>query len=93
MEDVLWELEKQGFQVRAVSIAHLPELQEAIKGRHDKGEFSEEFFLERLADFRFAPPESLPGAGTVIIAAFPQPKIQVVFRLHGKSFPLLIPPT
>jgi epoxyqueuosine reductase len=93
MNRILGELEKQGFQVRTVSIAHLLELQEAIKRRHDIGEFSEEFYQERLADFRFAPPESLPGARTVIIAAFPQPKIQVVFRLHGKSFPFLIPPT
>jgi len=93
MKHVLWELEKQGFQVRTVSIAHLLELQEVIKGRHDKGEFSEEFYQERLADFSFAPSESLPGARTIIIAAFPQPKIQVVFRFHGKSFPFLIPPT
>ena len=76
MKHVLWELKKQGFQVRTVSIAHLFELQEAIKGRHDKGEFSEEFYQERLADFRFAPPESLPGARTIIIAAFPSRKFR-----------------
>jgi len=93
MEQALWELEKQGFQVRTVSIAHLPELQEAIKGRHDRGEFSEAFYQERLTEFHFAPPKSLPGARTIIIATLPQPKIQVVFSLHGKSIPLLIPPT
>jgi len=93
MEQTLRELEKQGFQVRTVSIAHLPELQEAIQGRHDGGEFSEVFYQERLTDFRFAPPKSLPGARTIIIATLPQPKIQVVFNLHGKSIPFLIPPT
>jgi len=93
MEQALRELEKQGFQARTVSIAHLPELQEAVEGQHDRGEFSENFYQERLTDFRFAPPKSLPGARTIIVATLPQPKIQVVFCLHGKSIPLLIPPT
>ncbi len=93
MEHALQELRKQGFQVRTASTPHLPELQEVIKGRHDRGEFSEKFYQERLADLRFTPPKSLPGARTIIVAAFPQPKIQVLFHLRGKSFAILIPPT
>ena len=93
MDHILQELEKHGFRARTVSISHLAELKEAIDKRYDKGEFSEEFYRERLTDFRFKPPESLAGARTIIIAAFPQPKIQVVIRLSGKPFPLFIPPT
>lgn len=93
MDHILQELEKHGFRARTVSISHLAELKEAIDKRYDKGEFSEEFYRERLTDFRFKPPESLAGARTIIIAAFPQPKIQVVLRLFGKRIPLIIPPT
>ena len=93
MDDILRELEKHGFRARTVAISHLAELKEAIDKRYDKSEFSEEFYRERLTDFRFGPPESLSGARTIIIAAFPQPKIQVVFSQDGKPFPLIIPPT
>ena len=93
MNRVLRELEKHGFRARIVSISHLAELKEAINERYEKGEFSEEFYQERLTDFRFDLPESLAGARTIIIAAFPQPKIQVILRLFGKRFPLIIPPT
>ena len=93
MDHILRELEKQGFRARTVSISHLAELKEAIDKRYNKCEFSEEFYRERLTDFHFEPPESLAGARTIIIAAFPQPTIQVVIRLFGKPFPLFIPPT
>ena len=93
MDQILQELEKHGFRARSVSISHLAELKEAVDKRYDKGEFSEEFYRERLIDFRFEPPESLARACTIIIAAFPQPKIQVVIRLFDKPFPLIIPPT
>jgi len=93
MDHILRELEKHGFQARTVSISHLAELKEAIDKRYEKGEFSEEFYRERLTDFCFEPPKSFAGARIIIIAAFPQAKIQVVIRLLGKPFPLIIPPT
>jgi epoxyqueuosine reductase len=93
MDHILRELEKHGFRARTVSISHLAELKEAVDKRYEEGEFSEDFYRERLTDFRFEPPKSLAAARTIIIAAFPQPKIQVVIRLFGKPFPLFIPPT
>jgi epoxyqueuosine reductase len=93
MDHILRELEKHGLRARTISISHLAELKEAIDKRYDKGEFSEEFYRERLTDFRFEPPASFAGARTIIIAAFPQPKIQVVFSQDGKPFTLIIPPT
>jgi hypothetical protein len=86
MEQALRELEKQGFQARTVSIAHLPELQEAIEGRHDRGEFSEEFYQERLTDFRFAPPRAPPGARARGGGAGPRPPPEPV-RLSSRPSP------
>jgi len=93
MDHILQELRKRGFKAQTISVSHLPELQKSIAERYDKGEFPEEYYRERLAHFRFAPPEFLPGARTIIIAAFPQPKVQVVFHLEGRAFPFIIPPT
>lgn len=59
MEHALQELQKQGFQVRTVSTAHLPELQEAIKGRHDRGEFQVAFHLRGKSFPIFIPPTYL----------------------------------
>jgi len=93
MDPIIRELKKSGFQARTVSISRLPELKEAIVSRYVKGKFLETFYRERLTDFRFEPPESLPGARTIIIAAFPQPKLRVMFHFEGKPFPFYIPPT
>ncbi len=93
MDRFLRELEGQGFRARTVSISHLPELEDAIAVRRANGEFAEDFDRERLQDFLFAPPPSLPEARTIIIAAFPQPKIEVIFRHEGRITSLVIPPT
>ncbi|MGB7294984.1 MAG: 4Fe-4S double cluster binding domain-containing protein [Candidatus Aminicenantales bacterium] len=93
MDQVLQELERHGFQARIVSASRLPELEEAIVSRRDRGEFSQNFYRERLSYFRFNPPESLPGARSIIVAAFLQPKTRVLLHLDGKPIPVDIPPT
>ena len=93
MDQVLQRLERHGFQARIVSISRLPELEEAIVSRRDRGEFSQIFYRERLSYFRFNPPEFLPGTCSIIVAAFPQPKTRVQLHLNGKPIPVDIPPT
>jgi len=94
-EKVLFQtrLEEQGCQARIVSIQHLRDLQEEIEGRHGQGLFDEEFYQERLAGFAFSPPDSLPGARSLIVVAVPQPQFRVIFTWKGKRVPLIVPPT
>ena len=93
MKHILRELNTKGLRARAVSISHLPELEEDIKERRINGDIQEEFFRERLTDFLFVLPESMPKAEAIIIIAFPQPIIQVSFHRNGDPSPLIIPPT
>jgi len=87
------QLEERGYKARMVSIQHLRDLQEEIEGRHRQGLFDEEFYQEWLARSTFSPPDSLPGAKSLIVVAVPQPQFRVVFTWKGNRVPLIVPPT
>lgn len=89
----LLELNERGYQGRSVPISHLRDLQEEIYGRHAQGQLDDEFYRERLAWFDFKPPDSLPGAASLIVVAIPRPQSQVVFTWNGKPHPFILPPT
>jgi len=91
--EIVQQLQLHGFQGRIVSVRHLGDLQEELETHHRLGHFDEEFYRERLTWFRFSPPEELPGAQSLIVAALPRPQTQAVFRQNGKRVPLIIPPT
>jgi len=93
LKELLYELEKRGYKGKIISIHHLQELEKEIKEGYNQGLFSEEFYRERLTSFEFALPATLPEAKSLIVVAFPQPQLRVVFNWRGKSHPLLIPPT
>ena len=92
-EELFSQLEERGYKGRIVSIQHLNDLQEEIKGHHRQGFFDEEFYQERLTGFAFSPPDGFPGARSLIVVAIPQPQIRVVFTWNGERLPLIIPPT
>ncbi len=87
------QLEGRGLKGRAVSIQHLPELQEEITSRNAQGLFDEEFYRERLSFFTFKPPDDLPTAQSIIVVAVPRPQTRVRFSWHGKTLALILPPT
>lgn len=92
-EGLLLQLEGQGYRGRIVSIQHLRDLQEEIEGRHRQGLFCEEFYQERLAWFKFSPPDSLLEAKSLIVVAVPDPQTQVTFTWEGRRVTLIVPPT
>jgi len=92
-EELLTQLERRGCRAKIVSIEHLSGIQEEIQSRHAQGLFDEDFFRERLSWFDFQPPSDLPGAKFVIVVAFPQPKIGLIFNAHGERKRLILPPT
>jgi epoxyqueuosine reductase len=93
VQRILARLEEQDYRGRIVSIQHLDDLKDGIAGRHGEGHFDEEFYQECLTDFTFSPPDSLPGARSIIVVAVPQPQVRVVFSWKEERVPLIIPPT
>ena len=92
-EELLRNLAEHGYQGRIVSIQHLPELEEEIRGRFNQGLFDKEFYQQRLAFFRFEVPETLPNAKSIIIVAVPRPQAQATFTFKSRMKTLILPPT
>ena len=86
-------IEKQGFQGRIVSIAHLKVLQNEIEAHHKKGLLDKELYDAYLASFDFECQRKLAGANSLIIISMPQPQVRIMFTLEDNSFPVIIPPT
>ena len=93
MEELFHQLEEWGYEGRIVSIQHLGDLQGEIEGRYKQGLFDEEFYQEWLTRFAFSPPDSLPGARSMIVVAVPQPQTRVTFTWDGEPMRFIIPPT
>lgn len=92
-EELLTQLERRGYRAKIVSLEHLSDIQEEIQSRHTQGLFDEDFFRERLSWFNFQLPTDLPGAKFIIVVAFPQPKIGIIFNKSGERKRLILPPT
>ena len=92
-QSVFTMIEDRGWQSRIVPIGHLTDLQEAIRGRYERGLIDEALYREQLATFSFDPPADLPGARSIVIVAVPTPQMRMVFHWHGKGVPVVAPPT
>jgi len=90
IRDIKTDLEKHGFKGRIVSVLRLKGLQEETTEKRLKGYFCDEFFRELLTSFKFRPPKQLPKANSLLIAAYPQPKVCIIFSWKGKSHPVLL---
>ncbi|MBE9506928.1 MAG: epoxyqueuosine reductase [Chloroflexi bacterium] len=90
---LLRQLDEKGYKGRVAPIRHLRDLQEEIEGRHRQGLFDEEFYQERLAEFKFDLPDGLPEARSLIVVAVPQRQIRFTFTWNGEAIPLVVPPT
>jgi epoxyqueuosine reductase len=86
-------IEKQGFQGKIVSIAHLKKLQKDIEVHHKKGLLDKELYDAYLASFDFECQRKLAGANSLIIISVPQPQVRIMFVREDKSYPVIIPPT
>lgn len=76
-----------------VAIEHLVDLQREIEERRNKGEFDAQFSQEYMFTFKFAPPEELREARSLIIVAMPRPPTRASFIWKGKSHSFMLPPT
>jgi epoxyqueuosine reductase len=90
---LLFQLEEQGYKTRVVSLKHVSALQREINKWRRQKAICEELDRDYLKEFDFNLPWNLFKVRSIIILAFPQPIIQVFFKVDGKSFPMIIPPT
>jgi epoxyqueuosine reductase len=87
------QLRECRYQARIVPIAHLCDLEEAIRTRHEQGLLDQELYQNYLTAFTFHPPESLPGARSLIVMTVPQPQFCFTFTWGGEPLPVTVPPT
>jgi epoxyqueuosine reductase len=92
-EELLSQLEEQGYQGRIVSTTRLGALQGDIEGHYRQGLLDQELYQTYLAKFAFSPPDTLPGARSIIVVAVPQPQTRVTFAWNGDAIRWVIPPT
>ena len=86
-------LEKQGFQCKIVSIAHVKELQQEIEALRNKGLLDRELYDSYLASFNFECQHALTETRSLIIISVPQPQVRVIFAREDQTYPVIIPPT
>jgi len=85
-------IEERGWKGRIVPIERLADLQEAIRGRYERGLLDEAIY-RLLGFFSFDPPAALPRALSMIIVAVPTPQMRIVFHWRGERVPVIVPPT
>ncbi|HUS71230.1 MAG TPA: 4Fe-4S double cluster binding domain-containing protein [Anaerolineae bacterium] len=90
---LLQRLQGRGHRSGVLSAQRLVDLQQDIEARHRDGLFDAEFYEERLTSFEFQPPDSLPGATSILVVAVPDPAARITFTRHGEQFPFVVPPT
>jgi epoxyqueuosine reductase len=87
------ELIKEGCKIQVTSVSHLVDLQSEIESRRDQGQFNGEFAKEYLFRFKFALPEELKNAKSLVIVAMPRPPTRAIFNYQGKKRTFILPPT
>lgn len=93
VEKLFDRIEQRGWRGRMVPIHHLADLEEAIRGRHERGLLDDALYRRQLACFSFGPPAELREARSIIIVAVPTPQMRILFQWRGRRVPVVVPPT
>lgn len=86
-------IEREKCKFKVVSTSHIANLQHEIESRRDQGQFDNEFAKQYMFSFKFAPPEELKTAKSIIVVATPRPPTKAVFCWNGKRRVFILPPT
>jgi epoxyqueuosine reductase len=89
----LHNLAEKNCKFRIVSIRHLPDLRYELEHRQKRGEVSSQITNEYLFRFRFALPDELPDAQSLIIVAASMPLTKATFNWKGNRRTFILPPT
>jgi len=92
-EEIFQKLTTEKCKFRVVSTSRLPELKAEIETRRRQGQFDSEFAATYLDRFKFAPPEELKDAKSLLVVAMPRPTTKGIFHWKGKKHAFILPPT
>jgi epoxyqueuosine reductase len=87
------DLEKLGYRVAAVSIAHLEELRDQITSTRSSNLDVDKDLGKYLDKYDYTIPEILEGAKSILVVAVPQPIARMHFMLNGQKHVVMMPPT
>ena len=90
MSKITDEMKQHHYKFKMVSIAHLPEVQDAVRELVGQGMVSET--LSRGWHFYLDTNKKLPGAKTIAVIAMPQFITRVAFKWQGINYSVNIPP-
>ncbi len=90
---LLEKLESRGYRGRVVSITRLHDLADGIEKPHREGLLDDAFYGARLAEYKFEPPDALPGARAMIVVAVRNPHVRFTFTWRGARQQVMVPPT
>ena len=93
MKTLLSQLAARGYRSQIVAIHHVRDLQEDLEGSLHQDLLNQEVYQEHLSGLSFQPPDSLPGARSIIVVAVPQPRTRFTFTWRGQPLVLDVPPT
>lgn len=85
-------LNQFGYQARIVKVERLQALREEIARLHEEGAFGAEFYSQELSWLEYDA-SRLPGAGSVIVVAMPQPSFRLTFHWQSMPREVILPPT
>ena len=90
---VLEELEAAGWRTAIVPFSCRAEAQQGIASRHERGEFDEGFYEERVAGLVVESNPEVPTPRSLFCVAVPDRPVRIRFTLEGRAREAIVPPT
>lgn len=92
-KDLLSRVEQQGYSLRIVPVERAADLRENIEASYRSGQFDDELYKVYLSGFNYDPPESLPGARSLVVLAERQLPVRLTFTWKDEPVPVFVPAT
>jgi epoxyqueuosine reductase len=86
-------LGEKGYRGTVLPIEHIAQLRSEIEEGVSQRKIAGAVYDKYLAGFQFNAATRFPGARSIIMTAAPQPQRKVTFRLSGRTYSAIIPPT
>lgn len=93
IKNITDRLSLENIQSKIIPVSRATDLKNWIEKQYRKGIIFEGVYKQYYPNINFNPPDSLPNAKSIIIAAVPRPITRAIFTYHGKEYNFLLPPT
>ena len=86
-------LESSGHKGEIVSVRHVNDLRERLRGQYQQELLDEKFHTEWLQHFDYGVSKEVADTGSLIIVATPQPQVRIGFNVNGIPHTFIVPAT